>query len=64
MVISRSFFPICREEETFKEYLTHRFSESSECHEIKIFLTQATLALLSSAVASNIIAANLGDKLR
>ncbi len=63
MVISRYFFPFYREVETFHKYLTHSFSESSECHEIKIFLAPIRLALLSSAVASNIIAANLDDKI-
>lgn len=63
MTISRCFFPFYREQETFQKYLTHSLSESSECHEIKIFLASIRLALLSSAVASNIIAANLGDKI-
>lgn len=64
MVINRYFFPFYREQETFDKYLTHTFLQSSECHEIKIFLTLTSFALLSSAVASNIIAANLGDKIR
>ena len=64
MTISRCFFPFYREQETFQHYLTHRFCESSECHEIKIFLASIRLLLLSSAVASNIIAANLAGKIR
>jgi len=61
MTISRYFLPFYREQETFCYYHTQRFFIGINSGEMKIFLTPVWVALLSSGVASNIIATNLGD---